>query len=457
MNNENTDLEKWLGGFDSGQDIAGQESWDPGFDAERRIVHSRLGFYSKLFSRPEKFVKRFYHTVYPLTIADWSLTADNKLYDGFCTIASRLDIRFQASIKYAAANWELLPDINQHIQAAYEGLVRDAVDRELLNLDDGAWIQTGLRSTEQKIALAVNELLMIRDIQCRTFCTLKPSFEEFPDDAALALDGRFAQASVYLSVVKKNFEFREKQAQEKQRQAQELENQKLLHEQQQLQQLNREEELRRLKAIQDAENQQLRLKDQEKLQAEQFDIEKRLHAEKIRHENALKEMAWRAEIEEQEKRQALLHEIEQQNQLNQLSHNARLKEKALDAEIREFEKQQARWNEAKEKMHVENLKQQQRLQQMDLEAELKAQEHQQQQRNNVQQKLKADKIEYEARLKDMQLKAEVKEQQKRFEATEKSDEYLRREIELLILEKQRAELVLAVNKPADNLLEAPNS
>jgi len=453
MNNDNTDLEKWLGGFGFDQEIAGQESWDPGFDAERRIVHSRLGFYNKLFSRPDKFVKRFYHTVYPLTIADWFLTADNKLYDGFCTIATQLDIRFQASIKYAAANWEFLPDINRHIKAAYEGLVRDVIDRELLNLDDGAWIQSGLKDTEQRIAYAVNELLMMRDIQCRTFCTLKPSFEELSEDAGL--DGRFVQESVYLSVVKKNFEFREKQAQEKQRQEQELENQKLLHEQLQLQQLNREEELQRLKAIQEAENQQRRLKDQEKLQAEQFAIEKRLHAEKIKHENELKEMALRAEIEEQEKRQALQREIEQQNQLNQLAHGARLKETALDAEIREFEKQQARWNEAKERMHIENLRQQQRLQQMDLEAELKAQERQQQERSKMQQKLQADRIEYEARLKGMQLEAEVKEQQKRFEATEKSDEYLRREIELLILEKQRAELTLAVNKPANKLLEAP--
>lgn len=453
MNNNNNDLEQWLSGLDFEQDIAGQESWDPGFDAERRIVHSRLGFYSKLFSRPDKFVKRFYHTVYPLTIADWLLTAENKLYDGFCTIATQLDIRFQASIKYAAANWEFLPDINRHINAAYEGLIRDAVDRELLNLDDGAWIQSGLKDTEQRIAYAVNELLMMRGIQCRTFCALQPSFEALPEDAGL--DGRFVQESIYLSVVKKNFEFRENQAREKQRQEQALEDQKLLHEQLQLQQLNREEELQRLKAIQEAENQRLRLEDQEKLQAEQFAMEKRLHAEKIKHENELKEMMLRAEAEEQEKRQALQREVEQQNQLNQLAHGARLKETALDAEIREFEKQQARWNEAKEKMHLENLRQQERLRQMDLEAELKAQERQQQERSKMQQKLQADKIEYEARLKDMQLEAEVKEQQKRFEATEKSDEYLRREIELLILEKQRTELIVAVNKPAKKLLEAP--
>jgi hypothetical protein len=85
-----------------------------------------------------------------------------------------------------------------------------------------------------------------------------------------------------------------------------------------------------------------------------------------------------------------------------------------------------------------------------------AQERQQRERSKVQQKLQTDKIEYESRLKGMQLEAEIKEQQKRFEATEKSDEYLRREIELLILEKQRTELMLAVNKPANNLLESPD-
>jgi hypothetical protein len=42
----------------------------------------------------------------------------------------------------------------------------------------------------------------------------------------------------------------------------------------------------------------------------------------------------------------------------------------------------------------------------------------------------------------------VESQEKRFEATQNSEEYLRREIELLILEKQRAELNGMLKKEA---------
>ena len=40
----------------------------------------------------------------------------------------------------------------------------------------------------------------------------------------------------------------------------------------------------------------------------------------------------------------------------------------------------------------------------------------------------------------MELAAEVKEHEKRHETTQKTEDFLRREIELLVLEKQRAEL-----------------
>ena len=52
----------------------------------------------------------------------------------------------------------------------------------------------------------------------------------------------------------------------------------------------------------------------------------------------------------------------------------------------------------------------------------------------------AEKLKHENRLKEMQLQAEVEEHERRFLATEKTDAYLRREIELLVLEQRRAEL-----------------
>lgn len=444
MTIHNTDLEQWLTDSRFDQEDADEDNWDPGFEAERRIVNSKLGFYNKLFKRPEKFVKRFYHTVYPLTIESWFISTQSKLYSGFCTITAELDIRFQPTLKYASANREFLAEINQHIKASYGGLVQDAIDRELLKLVDGTWIQTGLHEVEKKIALSVNEFLTINNIQCRTFCTLKPLFEDFSDETVL--DGRFAQESVYLSVIKKHFEFREKQSQEKLRQEEELENQKFLHQHKQLQQFNKEEELQRLKAAQEAEGYQRLLKDKEKLQVEQFKIEKRLHEEKIAHEIALKEITWQAEIHHQKNLQTKQRELEQQNQLDKLADEILLKEKALTIEINEYEKQQVSWNEANERAQIEKLKLDQRLKQLALEAEFNAQAFEQTEKKKMLETLQIEKIEYETRLKDIQLAAEIEEQEKRFEATKNSDEYLRREIELLIMEKQRVELAQAIKK-----------
>jgi hypothetical protein len=444
MNDDNADLAKWLTGFGLENVESDEEIWDPGFEAERRIVHLRLGFFDRLYLRPKNFNKHFYHKVYPLEIANWTVVAENKLYDGFCNMETTLDIRFQATTKYAIANREFLTNINEHIKSAYEGLVRDAIDRGLVLLQDGAWIESGLHESEKQIARAVNEILILQNVQCRTFCSLKPTFQEFADDKVL--DSRFAQSAVYLNVLKKNFEFREKQQQEKLRQEQTLEDQKLLFKQTQMQQLDREDEIERLKAMQKTESFHLILKDKEKLQLEQFKIEKRLHQEKIKHTQSLKELDWLAEQQLEEELQAKKRFAEKQSLHEKLAHDIYLKEQALAVEIEEYEKQQAKWNEVKERMHIEKLKQERRLSGLDLEFELKTQEAQQQEREKTLEKLLVEKINYEARIKEIELTAEVEERQKRFEATENAEEQLRREIELLILEKQRAELSNQVKK-----------
>jgi hypothetical protein len=257
-----------------------------------------------LFLRPEGFVKRFYHHVYPLPVENWLITQQIKLYDGFCTIDVALDIRFQATLKYALSNMDILADINGHIKTAYEDLLINLIHKELLNLSDGAWVQKGVADIEKKISLAVSEMLILQNIQSQTLCTLKPSFEEFPDV-------QLAQESVYLCVLKKSFEFNEAKREELFHQEQEIENQNLEHKQKQLEQLNRDAELERLKQAQEALNRKLLLEEKEKQLLEQFEIEKRLHAEKIKHDNSLKEITLEADIEGQQKHEASLRLAEQ--------------------------------------------------------------------------------------------------------------------------------------------------
>lgn len=431
-------IETWLQTPFSGSDNPVQAIWDPGFDAERRFIISRLGPHFKLFIRPAKFVKRFYHSVYPAMIESWKLSSQTTLYDGFCTIDAELDIRFQATLKYAEKNIEVLPQINQNIKSVYEGLVIDVLEKELLTLVDGEWVQSGLNTVERQIENAINEMLMVKSIQCRTLCKLKPSFEDFPEDQAI--DGRFAQESVYLSIIKKNFEFREKKAQEEFRQEQQLESEKLEHRRQMLERLNEEDEIVRRKQAIEAENTKRQLEEQQQQLVEKHAIEKQLNEEEIKHNTGLQEMKLQAEIAEQKKQQAKKQQVEQEMLTEKLAHVALIKERESDEEIKGFEKQQHKWNQAKKHFQEEKNRIEVTLKHQETEAELKNQEKQQLEKQKLLEKLREEQLRHDARIKEMELAAEIDEQEKRHETTQKTEDFLRKEIELLVLEKQRAEL-----------------
>ncbi|MDP1664880.1 MAG: hypothetical protein Q8L79_07095 [Methylobacter sp.] len=412
MNSSRTEIDKWfIDGVLANDDLAISEVWEPVFDADRQLVHTKFGPYWKLFLRPERFIKRFYHRVYPLPIENWLITQQIKLYDGFCTIDVVLDIRFQASLKYALGNMDILSDINGHIKKAYEDLLINLINKELLNLSDGSWVQKGVTDIENKISLAASEMLILQNIQSQILCTLKPSFEEFPDV-------QLAQEHVYLCVLKKSFEFNDTKREELFRQEQEIEQQKLEHKQKQLDQLNRDAELDRLKQAQEALNRKLLLEEKEKQLLEQFEIEKRLHAKQVKQDNSLKEITLEADIEEQQKHEASLRLAEQKTHMESLAHQAKLKEKELEADIAKYENQQARWRESKDKIHAQQVAFEQRQKQLEFDTGVENQKRREQQRLEM--------------------------QKESYQKKKESDIYLRREIELLTLEKQRLELQLAI-------------
>jgi len=412
MNSSRTEIDKWfIEGTLAGSDLAISETWDPIFDADRQLVHIKIGPYWKLFLRPEGFTKRFYHQVYPLPVENWQVAQQIKLYDGFCTIDVLLDIRFQATLKYALNNMDVLSGINAHIKTAYEDLLINLIDKELLNLSDGAWVQKGVTDIEKRISLAVSEMLILQNIQAQTHCTLKPSFEEFPEV-------QLAQESVYLCVLKKSFEFNDAKRAELFRQEQEIEKQKLEHKQQLIDQLNREAELERLKQAQEALNKKLLLEEKEKQLLEQFEIERRLHAEKVEHDNSLKEITLEAELQEQQKHEARLRLAEQNTHMESLAHRAKLKAQELEADIAKYEDQQARWRESKDKVHAQQIALEQRQKQLEFDTEVENQKRREQQRLEM--------------------------QKESYDKKKESDVYLRREIELLALEKQRLELQTAI-------------
>ncbi|MDD1620285.1 MAG: hypothetical protein LUQ11_02305 [Methylococcaceae bacterium] len=327
MNNPMTELENWLAGGDIVEEhYLGADSWIAGFDADRQAVVIKLGPFKRLFLRPEKFTKRFYHQLHPLTIEIWPYRRQIKLFDDFCTVDMVLDLRFQATLSYVQRNSELLPTINQHIKRTYADLLDDIVNRELQNLGDGSWVHTGLSLVEQSITRSICEQLAIQQIQSQAICNIKASFEEFP----AVQPGR---DNVYLNVLKKTFEINDQKNRELIRQQRMLEQQEFEEKQRRLEHLKQLIEIETQAQAIEAEKNRRLLEEKEDQLSRQLAIEKRIHAEQLRHEAQLKEMLLDSELRLQEQRQAKqrLAEIQQLNE--QLAHQARIEDTKIMAEL----------------------------------------------------------------------------------------------------------------------------
>jgi hypothetical protein len=340
MNSAGTELEIWLAGGDLFEESLADsaEQWIAGFDADRQVVQLKLGPYKKLYLRPKKFVKRFYHHIHPLTIESWQYQRQLNMFDDFCTVDLVLDLRFQATLAYVLKNSEMLPTINQHIKQLYADIIDDVVNLELQTLADGNWIHTGLIETEKRIVLAINQMLMQQQIQSQALCRLAASFNEFPTV-------KLGRDSVYLNVLKKTFELNEERTREQSRQQRLLEEEEIHEKRLQLEHLRRVSELELQVQAQEAEKQRRLLEDKQDQLIQQLELEKRLYAEQLRHENALKEMRLEAELLAQDAQQARQRLAESQQLAEQLAHQAVLHDKKVLAEISLKQRTQTLWQE----------------------------------------------------------------------------------------------------------------
>jgi hypothetical protein len=440
---EKSPLEQWLAEI-SAEANSLSDTWDPGFDSGRQIVIAKLGPLQKIYQRPTLFNPRFYHCTFPLPIDEWRLNSQIKIYGDFCIVDAMLTIRFQASIKYAQTNMDALPNINQHIKTRCEGLVRDVVDQELRKLTKGDWIEQGLSAVERRIEAHINETLTLQNVQCRTLCEMLATFSEI--DGSNKLDGHFAHDDIYLKVLKKNFETLEQQNKERLRQELVLEQQRLERQQRLIDQYNQEQALQRIEQEQAALNLKRRLEEQERQLSDQFLIEERVHREQVYHEQNLKRLEQEVAANAQMDIQAKQLETEQQLLQDRLEHQQKLKEIQLAAEIAEYEKNQETWNASHERLKIEKIEQEKRLKQLENEAELALLNTKQNEEQKLQEQLLREKLLHDAHLKDMELHMQIQEHEKRYAATQQLDNYIRRDIELLILQKHRDELVQDVKK-----------
>ena len=331
MSNPQSILDSWL--YDEGDLFANNpnnEEWIAAFDADRQLVVSKMGPYKRMFLRPLKFTKRFYHQIFPVQIENWTYTRQINLFENFCTLELNLDIRFQATLEYLQRNSELIETINAHIIATYTTQVDDIVDRELEKLSDGAWVKQGLQSTEKAIAIAICEMLTVQYIQAQCLCTIKAEFSEFPDVKP-------GKDHVYLSVLKKSYEAQEEKSQETLRQQQLVQQQTLAEKERQLEYLRELTELELRAQALEAEKSRRLLQDKQDQLVKQLAIEKAIREEQIRHEAELKALAYDSEMRESEKVQVKRRQSEIQQLTAQLAHENQIEQQKLIARIQRDE------------------------------------------------------------------------------------------------------------------------
>ena len=420
---------------DDVDDASALRIWDPGFEGDRRIVVARVGPFLRLYRCPKRFIKRFYHAVYDLAIEDWTVNMEQTLLGGLCVVRVELSVRFQPTLTYIEEHFDALPDIALHIRSNYQRLLEDAIQEELLTAEANHWVPDRLTEIERRIEDRINESLMIQHVHCRAGCRLDPVFQEINDDDWV-LDGRFRHQSAYLEVMHRQHVFRDKRNHELFRQLEHDEQTRLAHEEKVFEQQRHEEALQLEKKKRETAQLRMVLEEEEKHHAAELSHGSRLKrmerdaamkdkaeelSEQLRSEHALQ---MEKDKKEMERLKIVLEEEEKRHEAR-LEHASRLKQMEEDAEMkdklaltREKMRGEAELQREKGEKDTEQLK-------MALEEE---------------ERRRAAQLMHESRVKRMELEADMRDKARRFEATKEADVFLRHEIELLVLEKQRATL-----------------
>ncbi len=313
--------------------------WDPGFEGDRWIILSRIGPFERVFKRPEKYTRRFFHTAFNLPVEEWTILCEAQLFGGLSTVKANLSIRFQPTVKYVERNIEVLPDVSTHIQASYDAVIRDIVERALFDIEEGNWIGQGLEGVEGAIETSINEMLIVQYIQSRTSCTLEPSFEELSPKEVESISGHLKHQAAYLELVRRKHEFQQQREQEIHRQKELQEQANLEHETNLLEQSRRDEALRKTRDREETEHVKAKLYEEEKRLAARESSEERRHSERIKHETMVRQMEMEAKINERDARMKAAKKtdeiLRQEIELLVLEKQRNTMEEELDEDLRD--------------------------------------------------------------------------------------------------------------------------
>jgi hypothetical protein len=293
------------------EDLNDDDGWDAGFESGRRLVLGRLGPVQWVFQRPERFVRRFFHRVYPLSIEDWTLPLPPLHLGSLCNIAASLRIRFQPTIRFAREHLDHLDDLAGHIRTSHAGLLQDLTEQELHRLEwDTSWLEQGCAAVERTIERNVSEHLAIRDIQCRVRCSVQPSFGDLSQISADSVAPWSRHRALYLTLMQ-----RHKHAEEEHHRSvteySRLSRERELEREHQTLDLERQREVvAKAKLEADIERLKTDLAAEERRQAERRETELRLRKEQIAQTAALRNLELEADLEEKNRRAQTMDEME---------------------------------------------------------------------------------------------------------------------------------------------------
>lgn len=286
-------------------------TWEAGFEVGRSIVVSRFGPWLRVFPRPKRHTRRFWQQIHTLPIHEWEITLEPLRLGSFCRITAGLNILFQPTLRFAREHVEHLPRLDVHIRNSYEILLKDRAALKLRCVEkETRWIEQGFAEIERLIAEDVNELLALRNIQCRSRCRIEARFENpdalEPEDLAPWSRHR----TVYLELLRRQ----RKVAEEVERAQSErilAEQRARLQREQELLELQRQEEMLRKQQLErEIERLRAELAAEEIRVSEQRESEARQAEAQILHAARLRQLETEADIQEKTRRAAGLNDME---------------------------------------------------------------------------------------------------------------------------------------------------
>ncbi|MCU0735161.1 MAG: hypothetical protein MUF20_06515 [Methylotetracoccus sp.] len=284
--------------------------WEAGFEGDRALVVARLAFFQRVFPKPPRYRKRFHHQVIELGIEDWSLPVTRRELVPGCTIDISVKLRFQPTVRYARQHTEYLPNLGVHIRESYLTLLLDAVEEELRALENPRWLNEGCDTIERAVETAIHELLALRDIQSRAYCSLQPDLQGLSATAPDAGSANPRYRALSAELLRRQAllaEELDRQRHEQERQERET---LMAIEEARLELVEREERIRRRQEELELERLRAQLEAEEMRQAEQRLSDARIREEQIRQEARLRDLELDIDRQEQDRRAQVMEETE---------------------------------------------------------------------------------------------------------------------------------------------------